>query len=59
MVFLEVKDLNVSIDGKKILNGLNLEIDKNEVHAIMGVNGSGKCTFRSSKIFYYFWRYYC
>ncbi len=45
MVFLEVKDLNVSIDGKKILNGLNLEIDKNEVHAIMGVNGSGKSTF--------------
>ena len=42
MVFLQVKDLNVSIDGKKILNGLNLEIDKNEVHAIMGVNGSGK-----------------
>ena len=45
MVFLQVKDLNVSIDGKKILNGLNLEIDKNEVHAIMGVNGSGKSTF--------------
>ena len=45
MAFLEVKDLNVSIDGKKILNGLNLEIDKNEVHAIMGVNGSGKSTF--------------
>src|SRR5215212_6146845 len=42
MVFLQVKDLNVSIEGKKILNGLNLEIDKNEVHAIMGVNGSGK-----------------
>jgi len=45
MVFLQVKDLNVSIDGKKISNGLNLEIDKNEVHAIMGVNGSGKSTF--------------
>src|ERR671933_1974415 len=42
MAFLEVKDLHVSIDGKKILSGLNLSMDKGEVHAIMGPNGSGK-----------------
>jgi Fe-S cluster assembly ATP-binding protein len=45
MVFLEIKDLRASIDGKEILKGLNIEIDKNEVHAIMGPNGSGKSTF--------------
>src|SRR5574339_595175 len=45
MAFLEIKDLHASIEGKEILTGLNIEIDKNEVHAIMGVNGSGKSTF--------------
>ncbi|MFB5599440.1 MAG: Fe-S cluster assembly ATPase SufC [Nitrososphaeraceae archaeon] len=44
MVFLEIKDLRASVDGKEILKGLNIEIDKNEVHAIMGPNGSGKST---------------
>ena len=45
MIFLEIKDLHASIDGKKILDGLNLDIEKNKVYAIMGPNGSGKSTF--------------
>src|ERR671935_874646 len=45
MAFLEVKDLYANIEGKEILTGLSLNIDKDEVHAIMGPNGSGKSTF--------------
>jgi len=45
MSFLEIKDLHASIEGKEILTGLNLSIDKGAVHAIMGPNGSGKSTF--------------
>jgi Fe-S cluster assembly ATP-binding protein len=45
VVFLSVKDLHASIDGKEILTGLSLNVDKDEVHAIMGPNGSGKSTF--------------
>ena len=48
MAFLEIKDLHVSIDGKEILNGLNLEMNKGEVHAIMGPNGSGKSTLANA-----------
>ena len=45
MSFLQTKDLHASIEGKEILTGLNLNVDKNEVHALMGPNGSGKSTF--------------
>ena len=45
MSFLEAKDLHASIEGKEILTGLNLVINKGEVHALMGPNGSGKSTF--------------
>jgi Fe-S cluster assembly ATP-binding protein len=46
--FLEVKDLHISIDGRQILTGLNLSLNKGEVHAIMGPNGSGKSTLANA-----------
>jgi Fe-S cluster assembly ATP-binding protein len=44
MSLLEVKNLHVEVDGKKILNGLDLKVEKGQVAAIMGPNGSGKST---------------
>ena len=44
MPMLEIKNLHVEIDGKTILNGLDLTVGAGEVHAIMGPNGSGKST---------------
>ena len=41
---LQITDLFVSIAGNSILNGLNLTVNRGEVHAIMGPNGSGKST---------------
>jgi Fe-S cluster assembly ATP-binding protein len=43
-MLLEIKDLHAGIEGKEILKGLNLNVKKGEVHAIMGPNGSGKST---------------
>ncbi len=41
---LEIKDLHVNIDGKEVVNGINLRVKQGEVHVIMGHNGSGKTT---------------
>lgn len=41
---LEIKDLKAQVEDKEILNGINLKINKGEIHVIMGPNGSGKST---------------
>jgi Fe-S cluster assembly ATP-binding protein len=40
MAELQIRDLQVSIEGKQILNGVNLTLPQGEVHAIMGPNGT-------------------
>src|ERR1700741_3430286 len=44
MPLLEIKNLHAEVDGKEIINGLDLTVEKGSVHAIMGPNGSGKST---------------
>lgn len=45
---LEIKDLYVSIEDKEILKGVNLTINTDEIHAIMGPNRTGKSTLSSA-----------
>ncbi len=40
----EIQDLQVAVEGKKVLTGVNLKVNRGEVHAIMGRNGTGKTT---------------
>ena len=41
---LEIKNLYVTAEKKEILKGINLKVNKGEIHVIMGPNGSGKTT---------------
>lgn len=45
---LSIKNLKVTVEGEEILHGLNLEMKKGELHAIMGPNGSGKSTLSNT-----------
>ena len=47
-MLLNIKNLHVSIGGKEIIRGLNFSVNKGEIHAIMGPNGTGKSTLAAA-----------
>ena len=48
MAELEIRNLHVSVEDKEILKGLDLDVDKGKIHALMGPNGSGKSTLANA-----------
>ena len=48
MADLEIRNLHVTAEGKEILKGLDLEVAKGQIHALMGPNGSGKSTLANA-----------
>jgi Fe-S cluster assembly ATP-binding protein len=48
MADLEIRNLHVSAEGKQILKGLDLDVSKGQIHALMGPNGSGKSTLANA-----------